>query len=94
MLRLDVFLKNAGLVKQRSSAKRACDEGCVQVDQQPAKASREVRVGDVIAIDSDTEYLRVEVLGLPQRSVAKKQRQDYYRVLERQHRDPGADLRF
>ncbi len=94
MLRLDVFLKNAGLVKQRSAAKRACNQGCVYVDQQPAKAGREVKVGDVIAIDTDTQYLRVEVLNLPQRSVAKKQRPNFYRVLEHQHRDPGADLRF
>ncbi len=94
MLRLDLFLKNTGLVKQRSAAKRACDSGCVRVDDQLAKAGREVRVGEVIAIDTDIEYLRLEVLDLPRRTVSRAQRQDYYRVLERQRRDPLEDLHF
>ena len=37
-MRLDIFLKNTGLIKQRSDAKRACDAERVQIGDQPAKA--------------------------------------------------------
>ena len=37
MARLDLFLRNTGLIKQRSQAKRACDDDRVRVDGKPAK---------------------------------------------------------
>ncbi|MYF92790.1 MAG: RNA-binding S4 domain-containing protein, partial [Gemmatimonadetes bacterium] len=37
-MRLDIFLKNTGLIKQRSEAKRACDAGQVQIGGRQVKA--------------------------------------------------------
>ncbi|SVE16432.1 uncharacterized protein METZ01_LOCUS469286, partial [marine metagenome] len=43
--RLDIFLKNSGLFKQRSGAKQACVEGRVRVGGQTAKASHSLAIG-------------------------------------------------
>jgi len=86
MARLDAYLKNTGLCKTRSQAKRACGEGCVSVDGAPAKASRELRVGEVVRVDTLSLLLEVEVLQVPERPVARGRRDECYRVLCREHR--------
>ena len=94
MARLDLFLKNAGLIKQRSEAKRACEASRVQVDGAPAKPGREIRVGEIVSLELETCYAEVEVLKIPQRPLSKKQRQHYYCILRREDRDPSEDLSF
>ncbi len=94
MSRLDLFLQHTGLIKQRSQAKRACDEECVHVDGKPAKPGRQVRAGEVITIDTETHYLEAEVVDIPLRPPSKKQRNRYVRILRQEHRDPAEDLSF
>ena len=94
MARLDSYLKNSGLVKQRGEAKRACTSGRVQVNGAPAKAGREVRVGEVITLETDSALVEAEILDIPQRPAPRSQRERYYRVLRREARDPLADLSF
>ena len=79
-MRLDQFLKTCCLVKRRSAAQRACDNGIVAVAGSTAKASREVRIGETIAIAFTDRFLEIEVLGLPKGNVSKAQAQTYYRV--------------
>ena len=93
-MRLDLFLRNAGLIKQRSQAKRACDEDRVQVDGKPARPSHEVRSGQVISIWGATQWTEAEVLALPARPAPRKERCRYLRVLHAEARDPDEDLRF
>ena len=94
LARLDLFLKHTGLIKQRTQAKRACDDECVQVDGKPAKASQQIRPGEIIIIDTEIHYIEAQVLDIPRCSPSKKQRDRYVRVLREEHRDPIEDLSF
>lgn len=94
MARLDLFLKHTGLVKQRGEAKRACDEGRVWVNGQPAKASHSVKVGEVISLEMADRYLEAEILAIPERPPARRERDQYCRLLRQERRDPHLDLRF
>lgn len=84
MVRLDAFLKNAGLFKARSQARRACDEGRVRIGGTPARGSRAVRVGEILEVEAGGHRLEVEVLDLPPRPVARSQRCRYVRELRRE----------
>jgi ribosomal 50S subunit-recycling heat shock protein len=86
-VRLDVFLKRVGLVKQRSRAKEICDEGSVSVDGRVAKAGKEVEPGRVVEVDLETERLRIEVLGLPERNYRKEQGGAFYRTIEHEYKN-------
>ena len=63
-MRLDKYLKVSRLIKRRTVANEACDAGRVSVNGKAAKASLDVKVGDVIEIGFGTKSLKVEVLGL------------------------------
>ena len=51
--RLDKWLWAARFFKTRSLAARACELGRIQSNHQPAKAAREVRVGNMLHIETD-----------------------------------------
>ena len=51
-MRLDKYLKVSRLIKRRTVANEACDGGRVSVNGKPARASYDVKVGDVITITS------------------------------------------
>jgi ribosome-associated heat shock protein Hsp15 len=61
-VRIDKWLWAARFFKTRSLASRACELGRVQSKGQPAKPSREVRVGDMLHITNDGGDFDVEVL--------------------------------
>ena len=49
-MRLDKYLKVSRLMKRRTVANEACDAGRVSVNGKPARASYDVKIGDVIEI--------------------------------------------
>ncbi|MBR6424863.1 MAG: RNA-binding S4 domain-containing protein [Oscillospiraceae bacterium] len=61
-MRLDKFLKVSRLIKRRTVANEACDNERVSVNGRPAKASYDVKVGDVLEIRFGQKTLKVEVL--------------------------------
>src|SRR5882672_1872409 len=61
-VRMDKWLWAARFFKTRSLASRACDLGRIQSNGQPAKAARDVRVGDMLQITNDGGDFQVEVL--------------------------------
>jgi ribosome-associated heat shock protein Hsp15 len=61
-VRVDKWLWAARFFKTRSLASRACELGRIQSNHQPAKASREVRVGDMLRVTNDGGDFEVEVL--------------------------------
>ncbi len=63
-MRLDKYLKVSRLIKRRTVANEACDAGRVMINDKVAKASTEVKVGDVIEIGFGTKSVRVEVLDI------------------------------
>jgi ribosome-associated heat shock protein Hsp15 len=60
--RIDKWLWSARFFKTRSLAARACELGRVQSNHQPAKAAREVHVGDMLQIKTDGGDFEVKVL--------------------------------
>jgi ribosome-associated heat shock protein Hsp15 len=61
-MRIDVWLWAARFFKTRPLAKRACELGRVLSNGQPAKAAREVRVGDRLRVTNEGGEFQVEVL--------------------------------
>lgn len=78
-MRLDKFLKVSRLIKRRTVANEACDAGRVLVNDRPAKASAQVKAGDVLEIQFGSKSVRVEVLNVRNRE--KEEAQELYRYL-------------
>ena len=60
-MRLDKYLKVSRLIKRLTVANEACDSGRVLINDKPAKASANVKEGDIISIDIDNHQLNVLV---------------------------------
>jgi ribosome-associated heat shock protein Hsp15 len=65
-VRMDKWLWAARFFKTRALAARACELGRIQSNGQPAKAAREVRIGDTLRVTNDGGDFQVEVLLLSQ----------------------------
>ena len=63
-MRLDKFLKVSSLIKRRTVANEACDNGRISVNGRVVKASYDVKVGDKIEIALGARTLAVEVLAI------------------------------
>ena len=61
-MRLDKYLKVSRLIKRRTVANEACDTGRVLVNGKAARASYEVKEGDVLTIQFGAKPLSVRVL--------------------------------
>lgn len=61
-MRLDKFLKVSRVIKRRPVANEACDAGRVVVNGKVAKASTEVKVGDVVEIKYGEKLIRFEIV--------------------------------
>ncbi len=61
-MRLDKYLKGSRLIKRRTVANEACDNGRISVNGRVVKASYDVKVGDKIEITMGTRTVAVEVL--------------------------------
>lgn len=79
-MRLDKFLKVSRLIKRRTVANEACDAGRVSVNGKVAKASLDVKVGDIIEIGFGTKNVKVEVLALQDTS-KKEEAKELFRYL-------------
>lgn len=79
-MRLDKYLKISRLIKRRTIANEACDAGRVFVNDKPAKASVNVKVGDIIAIQFGNKEVKVEVLDV-QETVKKEEAKELFRYL-------------
>ena len=79
-MRLDKYLKVSRLIKRRTVANEACDAGRVLINDRPAKASAQVKEGDVLEIQFVSKAVRVEVLNV-QETVKKEEAQELYRYL-------------
>lgn len=63
-MRLDKYLKVSRLIKRRTVANEACDGERVTVNGRTAKASYDVKVGDILEIRFGQKSVKVEVLNL------------------------------
>ncbi len=79
-MRLDKYLKVSRLIKRRTVANEACGSERVSVNGKPAKASYDVKPGDIIEIRFGARLTRVEVLAAPEHA-AKDAAAGLYREL-------------
>lgn len=79
-MRLDKFLKVSRLIKRRTIANEACDAGRVMINDRPAKASAQVKMGDILEIQFGNKAVKVEILNV-QETVKKDEAQELYRYL-------------
>ena len=79
-MRLDKYLKVSRLIKRRTVANEACDAGRVMINDKPAKASADVKVGDVLTIQFGNRDVKVEVLTV-QETVRKEEAKEMFKYL-------------
>ena len=79
-MRLDKFLKVSRIIKRRTVANDACDASHVTVNGKVAKASYDVKNGDVIEVGFGQRVLRVRVTDVRE-TVRKEAASDMYEVL-------------
>lgn len=80
-MRLDKYLKVTRLIKRRTVANEACDADKVVVNGRPARASYDVKVGDIIEINMGQRLLKVKVLNVTEYAT-KDNAADNYVVVE------------
>lgn len=80
-MRLDKYLKVSRLIKRRTVANEACDSGRVSINGKTAKASVDVKVGDVIEIhfgDKTVKVMVTDIIEITKKDDAK----DMYKYVQ------------
>ena len=80
-MRLDKYLKVTRLIKRRTVANDACDAEKIVVNGKTARASYDVKVGDIIEINMGTRPLKVKVLSVSEYAT-KENAADNYTIIE------------
>lgn len=79
-MRLDKYLKISRIIKRRTVANDACDAGRVVVNGKQARASYDVKIGDVIQVNLGNKPLEVEVVSINE-VVRKENASEMYKIL-------------
>ncbi len=80
-MRLDKYLKVSRIIKRRTVANEACDAGRVSVNGNIARASYDVKIGDVIEISFGTRNVRVKVTNIGE-TVKKDDAASLYEIID------------
>lgn len=80
-MRLDKYLKVSRLIKRRTVANEACDSGRVSINGKIAKASVDVKVGDVIEIHFGDKTVKVMVTDIIE-TTKKDDAKDMYKYVQ------------
>ena len=80
-MRIDKYLKNSRIIKRRTVAKEACEQGRITVNEKIAKPGTEVKVGDMIHIEFGNDSLTARVEALTE-SCRKEDAAGMYTVIE------------
>ena len=79
-MRLDKYLKVSRIIKRRTVANEACDQGRVSVNGRVAKASVDIKAGDVIEIRFGEKVFKAEILNVAEH-VLKNEAAELYKVI-------------
>ena len=80
-MRLDKYLRVSRIIKRRTVTNEACDAGRVLVNGKQARASYDVKEGDVLELQLGERTLKAQVLSVTEYA-KKEQAGDMYRLLE------------
>lgn len=81
-MRLDKFLKVSRIIKRRTVANEVSDKGRVLVNGNSAKPSKQLKVGDVINIESKNKPVTVRILIIPEGNISVQQSSTLYEIIE------------
>lgn len=76
-MRLDKYLKVARLIKRRTVANEACDAGRVLANGKPARASYEVKEGDILEIQLGSKPLKIKVVKVAEHATKETAGESY-----------------
>lgn len=77
-MRLDKFLKVSRLIKRRTVANDVSDQGRVLVNNNPAKPSKQLKVGDIIKIEYFNKVVCVKVVKIPTSNISVQESSTLY----------------
>ena len=80
-MRLDKYLKVSRIIKRRTVANDACDAGRVVVNSKVARASYDVKIGDIIEVRYGSRATKFKVVSLAE-TTKKAEAAELYEVLE------------
>jgi len=80
-MRVDKYLKNSRLIKRRTVAKEACDQGRILINDKAAKPGSLVSVNDIVSMDFSSRIIKIKVLDLKEH-VTKEDAKDMYEIIE------------
>ena len=79
-MRIDKYLKVSRVIKRRTVANDACDAGRVTINGKVAKASTEVKVGDIVEVGFGNSKTKFEILAI-NNSTKKEDSKDMFRII-------------
>ena len=79
-MRLDKYLKVSRVIKRRTVANEACDSSYVSVNGAPAKASRDLKLGDIVEVAFGNRSLKFKVTDLSEHK-AKADAASMYEII-------------
>lgn len=79
-MRLDKYLKVSRIIKRRTVANEACDAGRVTVNGKAARASYDVKAGDIIEISFGSRVVKVQVTAVTE-VVKKEDAETLYKIV-------------
>ena len=80
VMRLDKYLKVSRIIKRRTVANEACDSGRVMLNDKVARASAEVKIGDVIEVAFGTKAVKVRVTSV-QETIRKEDTKEMFEYI-------------
>jgi ribosomal 50S subunit-recycling heat shock protein len=86
-MRLDVYLASARVLKTRSLVKSAVDENMVYLNGRSAKAAANIKIDDIIEVDTPRFYKKIKVLAMPVKNMPKAMASTLFENLEERKKE-------
>jgi ribosomal 50S subunit-recycling heat shock protein len=86
-MRLDIYLASTRVLKTRSLVKSAVDEKMIFLNGHSAKAAVNIKIDDIIEIDTPRFYKKIRVIAMPAKNMRKAESESFYETLEERKKD-------
>jgi ribosomal 50S subunit-recycling heat shock protein len=86
-MRIDIYLASARILKTRSLVKSAVDENMVFLNGRQAKAAANIKIDDIIEVDTPRFYKKIKVLAMPVKNMPKAMAATLYEYLEERKKE-------
>jgi len=80
MMRIDKYLKNSRIIKRRTLANEACEQGKVNINGKVAKPGSEVKIDDVVEIRFGANITKIKVTSITEH-VSKAESKEMFEIL-------------